>query len=163
MSLLLLCVFCSVADKPWDAVVSVTRRSSGVAPRACVRVYARVLLPPNLYIHTYICSVCKCVEGVIEITQDIHVVQSYSCMYYIHNTPTQLPTCVKQCQPQPTHTPNPDDANRMQYSHMTLTQPQTYDNAIAASGAHTEHPLMLAACNTSTRHQHSYKRTTITL
>jgi len=37
-------------------VVSVTRRSSGVAPRACVRVYARVLVPPNLYlyIHTYI-------------------------------------------------------------------------------------------------------------
>jgi len=32
-----------------------TRRSSGagVAPRACVRVYARVLVPPNLYIHTY--------------------------------------------------------------------------------------------------------------
>jgi len=24
-----------------------------VAPRACVRVYARVLVPPNLYIHTY--------------------------------------------------------------------------------------------------------------
>jgi len=31
-----------------------TRRSSGVAPRADVRVYARVLVPPNLYIHTYI-------------------------------------------------------------------------------------------------------------
>ena len=29
-----------------------TRRSSGVAPQACVRVYARVLGPPNLYIHT---------------------------------------------------------------------------------------------------------------
>jgi len=28
--------------------------STGVAPRACVRVYARVLVPPNLYIHTYI-------------------------------------------------------------------------------------------------------------
>jgi len=40
-------------DKPWD-VVSVTRRSFGVAPRACVRVYARVLVPPNLYIHTCI-------------------------------------------------------------------------------------------------------------
>jgi len=25
-----------------------------VAPRACVRVYARVLMPPNLYIHTHI-------------------------------------------------------------------------------------------------------------
>jgi len=41
-------VECLPADKPWD-VVSVTRRSSGVAPRACVRVYARVLVPPNLY------------------------------------------------------------------------------------------------------------------
>ena len=40
-------------DKPWD-MVSATRRSSGVTPRACVRVYARVLVPPNLYIHTYI-------------------------------------------------------------------------------------------------------------
>ena len=39
-------------------VVSVTRQSSGVAPRACVRVYARVLVlvPPNLYIHAYIPS-----------------------------------------------------------------------------------------------------------
>jgi len=47
-------VECLPADKPWN-VVSVTRRSSGVAPRACVRVYARVLVPPNLYIlHTYI-------------------------------------------------------------------------------------------------------------
>jgi len=35
-------------------VVSATRRSSGVAPRACVRVYARVLVPPNLYIHIHI-------------------------------------------------------------------------------------------------------------
>jgi len=34
-------------------VVSATRRSSGIAPRACVRVYARVLVPPNIYIHTY--------------------------------------------------------------------------------------------------------------
>ena len=33
-------------------VVSMTRRSSGVAP--CVRVYARVLVPPNLYIVYYI-------------------------------------------------------------------------------------------------------------
>jgi len=47
------CVECLPADKPWD-VVSVTRRSSGVAPRACVRVYARVLVPPNRYIHTYL-------------------------------------------------------------------------------------------------------------
>jgi len=48
----MVCVECLPADKPWD-VVSATRRSSGVAPRACVRVYARVLVPPNLYIHTY--------------------------------------------------------------------------------------------------------------
>jgi len=53
---MVICVECLPADKPWD-VVSVTRRSSGVAPRASVRVYARVLVPPNpesLYIHTYI-------------------------------------------------------------------------------------------------------------
>jgi len=49
---MVVCVECLPADKTWD-VVSVTRRSSGVAPRACVRVYARVLVPPNLYIHTY--------------------------------------------------------------------------------------------------------------
>jgi len=41
---------CTLHLKPWDA----TRRSSSVAPRACVRVYARVLVPPNPYIHTYI-------------------------------------------------------------------------------------------------------------
>jgi len=46
-------VECLSADKPWD-VVSATCRSSGVAPRACVRVYARVLVQPNLYMHTYI-------------------------------------------------------------------------------------------------------------
>jgi len=45
-------VECLPADKLWD-VVSATRRSSGVAPRACVRVYARVLVPPNLYVHTH--------------------------------------------------------------------------------------------------------------
>jgi len=49
---MVVCVECLPVDKPCD-VVSVTRRSSGVAPRACVRVYARVLVPPNLYIHTY--------------------------------------------------------------------------------------------------------------
>ena len=52
---MVVCVECLSADKPWD-VVSVTRRSSGVAPQACVRVRvcARVPVPPNLYIHTYI-------------------------------------------------------------------------------------------------------------
>jgi len=49
---MVVCVECLPAHTPWD-VVSATRRSSGVAPRACVRVYARVLVPPNLYIHTY--------------------------------------------------------------------------------------------------------------
>jgi len=49
------CVECLLADKPWD-VVSATRRSSGVAPRACVRVYVRVLVLANIciYIHIYI-------------------------------------------------------------------------------------------------------------
>ena len=53
---MVVCVEClrAPADKPWDVVSVVTRRSSGVAPRACVRVYARVLAPPNLYIHTQI-------------------------------------------------------------------------------------------------------------
>ena len=35
---MVVCVECLPADKPWG-VVSATRRSSGVAPRACVRVY----------------------------------------------------------------------------------------------------------------------------
>ena len=52
---IVVCVERLPADKPWDVVVSVTRRSSGVAPRACVNVYAHVLVPPNLYtLHTYI-------------------------------------------------------------------------------------------------------------
>ena len=53
---MVVCVECLSADTPpWD-VVYVTRRSSGVASRACVRVYARVLVlvPSNLYIHTHI-------------------------------------------------------------------------------------------------------------
>ena len=50
---MVVCVECLPADKPWD-VVPVTRRGSGVAPRACVRVYARVLVPPNIYTHAYI-------------------------------------------------------------------------------------------------------------
>jgi len=50
---MVVCVECLPADKPWD-VLSVTSRSSGVAPRACVHVYTRVLVPPDLYIHTYI-------------------------------------------------------------------------------------------------------------
>jgi len=50
---MVVCVECLPANEPWD-VGSATHRSSGVAPRACVRMYARVLVPPNLYIHTYI-------------------------------------------------------------------------------------------------------------
>jgi len=52
---MVVCVEFLPADKPWD-VVSATRRSSGVAPWACVRVYARVLVPPKIFthIHTYI-------------------------------------------------------------------------------------------------------------
>jgi len=57
------CVECLPADKPWD-VVSVTCRSSGVAPRVCVRVYARVLVPPNLYIHTNIPSLIDFENGI---------------------------------------------------------------------------------------------------
>jgi len=47
-------VECLPADKPWGVVVSATRRGSGVVPRACARVHARVLVQPNMYIHTYI-------------------------------------------------------------------------------------------------------------
>ena len=36
-----------------------------MSPRACVRVYARVLVPPNLYIHTYITEI----EGEARIAQ----------------------------------------------------------------------------------------------
>ena len=50
---MVVCVECLPADKPWG-VVSATRRSSDVAPRACARVYARVLVPPNIYIHAHI-------------------------------------------------------------------------------------------------------------
>jgi len=50
---MVVCVECLPADKPWE-VVSATRRSSSVAPTACVRVYARVLVPQNLYIRIYI-------------------------------------------------------------------------------------------------------------
>ena len=56
---MVVCVVCGMpawglrTDKPWD-VVSVTRRSSGVAPRACVRVYARVCAGAAESLHTYI-------------------------------------------------------------------------------------------------------------
>jgi len=50
---MVVCVECLPADKPWD-VVSVTRWSSGVAPLACVRVYAHVLVCWCRRIFTYI-------------------------------------------------------------------------------------------------------------
>jgi len=52
---MVVCVEYLPADKPWD-VVSATRRSSGVAPRACVRVYARVCLCLccRIFIFTYV-------------------------------------------------------------------------------------------------------------
>jgi len=47
---MVVCVECRPADKPWD-VVSATRRSSGVAPWACVRVcWCRRIFT---YIHKY--------------------------------------------------------------------------------------------------------------
>jgi len=49
----MVCVECLPAVKPWD-VVPATRLSSGVASRACVRMYARVLVLSNIYIHAYI-------------------------------------------------------------------------------------------------------------
>jgi len=51
---MVVCVECLPADKPWD-VVSATCRSSGVAPRACVRVYVRVTTRVvSMYMHAYI-------------------------------------------------------------------------------------------------------------
>jgi len=54
---------CLPADTPWD-MVSATRRSSGVAPRACVRVHARVLVRLNLYIYTYIPAIVRAVRDI---------------------------------------------------------------------------------------------------
>jgi len=48
---MVVCVECLPANKPWD-VVSVTRRSSGVVPRACARVRACAGIAESL--HTYI-------------------------------------------------------------------------------------------------------------
>jgi len=50
---------CLPVDKPLG-VVSATRRSSGVAPRACARVYARVLAIFTVYIRTPIFSGRHC-------------------------------------------------------------------------------------------------------
>jgi len=44
-----------------------------VAPRACVRVYARVLVPPNLYIHTYIHTRLTLLTGSQECERETHV------------------------------------------------------------------------------------------
>jgi len=48
---MVVCVECLPADKPWD-VVSVTRRSSGVAAGLCARVRACAGAAESL--HTYI-------------------------------------------------------------------------------------------------------------
>ena len=56
---MVVCVECLPADKPWD-VVSVTRRSSGVAPRACVRVcwcrriFTYIHTKPDRYVISYL-------------------------------------------------------------------------------------------------------------
>ena len=39
-------------DKPWDVVSATRRRSSGMAPRACVRVCAGAAEYVHTYIHT---------------------------------------------------------------------------------------------------------------
>jgi len=50
---MVVCVECACLRTSRGIVlVSATRRSSGVAQRPYVRVYARVLVPPNLQIHT---------------------------------------------------------------------------------------------------------------
>jgi len=57
---MVVCVECLPADKPWD-VVFVTRRSSGVAPRACVCACARVRACAGAAesLHTYmVCVEC---------------------------------------------------------------------------------------------------------
>jgi len=74
---------CLPANKPWD-VVSATRHSSGLAPRACVRVYARMLVPPNLYIHTYrsnsIVKKLLCVAATVSVTRAVRRIESmYAC------------------------------------------------------------------------------------
>jgi len=79
---MVVCVECLPADKPWD-VVSVTRRSSGVAPQARVRVYARVLVPPNLYIRTYRPTCANPKRG----GQSQSALQSFSGIYYLLETP----------------------------------------------------------------------------
>ena len=77
---------CLFVDKSWDVVVFVTRRSFGVAPRVCVCVYARVLVPPNLYIHTYIHtwsdeSVCVAKKGVRNESGVCCVVEKGYCVW----------------------------------------------------------------------------------
>jgi len=75
---MVVCVECLPANKPWD-VVSVTRRSSGVAPRACVRVYARVLVPPNLYIHIHTCTNSRLTKARSVVTETRLVDYQYQC------------------------------------------------------------------------------------
>jgi len=56
-------------------------RRSSVAWRrgpVCTHVYARALVPPNLYIHTYLCARVRACAGAAESLHTyIHRVQSY--------------------------------------------------------------------------------------
>jgi len=54
-------------------------------PRTCMRVYARVLVPPNLYIHTYI-NVCGCVCYNNPLSQPSFIVENMS-QYFRPVTP----------------------------------------------------------------------------
>jgi len=90
---MVVCVECLPADKRGD-VVSVTRRSSGVAPRACcVRVYARVLVPPNLYIHTYIHTHIY-IYIYIYIILYIYILYIYIIYIYIHTEREIIYICI---------------------------------------------------------------------
>ena len=51
-----------------------------MAPRACVRVYARVLVPPNLYIHSS-ASVC-----LLQAVAVAYAIPAYNCLPQKQNT-----------------------------------------------------------------------------
>ena len=54
-----------------------------MAPRACVRVYARVLVPPNLYIHTYTHITLIIYYNYIYIYRDLLMSDAYIMLKYI--------------------------------------------------------------------------------
>jgi len=56
---MVVCVECLPADKPWDVVSA--RHAGALAWRrgpVCAYVYARVLVPPNLYIYIHAIHTC---------------------------------------------------------------------------------------------------------